>query len=67
MDTKYDIHDIYEMVFLTKRKVELMSIEELIVIDYFFKNKLLNLTQEEKTKIIELRENLTRLLIAWEN
>ena len=66
MDDKYNKHDVMEMIFLTKRKEALMSIQELIVLDYFFKNRLLNLTPEERTKITQLRENLTKMLIEYD-
>ena len=63
---KYNLHDILEMIFLTKRKEALMSIEELIIFDYFFKNRLLHLTQEERLKITQLRENLTKILMEYD-
>lgn len=66
MDDNYNKHDVMEMIFLTKRKGALMSIQELIVLDYFFKNRLLNLTPEERTKITQLRENLTKMLIEYD-
>ena len=66
MDDKYNKHDVMEMIFLTKRKEALMSIQELIVLDYFFKNRLLNLTPEERTKITQLRENLTKMLMEYD-
>ena len=65
-DGKYNFHDTMEMIFLTKRKQGLMSIEELIVFDYFFKNRLLNLTPQERTKITQLRENLTKILMDYD-
>ena len=65
-DGKYNLHDMMEMIFLTKRKQALMSMEELIVFDYFFKNRLLNLTPQERTKITQLRENLTKLLMDYD-
>ena len=65
-DGKYNFHDTMEMIFLTKRKQSLMSIQELIVFDYFFKNRLLHLTQEERNKITQLRENLTKLLMEYD-
>ena len=65
-DGKYNLHDVMECCFLTKRKAELMSIEELIILDYFFKNRLLNLTQEERSKITLLRENLTKILMDYD-
>ena len=66
MDDKYNKHDVMEMIFLNKRKEALMSIQELIVLDYFFKNRLLNLTPEERTKITQLRENLTKMLMEYD-
>ena len=65
-DGKYNLHDMMEMIFLTKRKQALMSMEELIVFDYFFKNRLLNLTPQERTKITQLRENLTKILMDYD-
>ena len=67
MDSKYDMHDIHEMVFLVKRKEELFSMEEHIVIEFLYHNRLLKLTPEERVKVLQLRENLTRLLIEWDN
>ena len=65
-DGKYNFHDTMEMIFLTKRKEQLMSIEELIVFDYFFKNRLLNLTPEERKRITRLKEALTKLLTEYD-
>ena len=67
MDDKYNIHDVFEMVFLTKRKEALMSIQEHIVYEFLYHNRLLKLTPEERTKIIQLRESLTKLLMEWED
>lgn len=61
------IHENYEMIFLCKRRCNLMSIEEHIVFDYFFKNRLLKLTPEERTQIIKLREGLTKLIRDWDD
>ncbi len=67
MDAKYDMHDIHEMVFLVKRKEELYSMEEHIVVEFLFHNRLLKLTPEEKIRVLQLRENLTKLLMVWED
>lgn len=58
-------HEILEMIFLTKRKVELLSIEEHIVYEFLFNKRRLNLTDEERDKINKLRESLTKVLIEW--
>ena len=68
MDTedKYDKQDLFEMIFLLKRKGELLSMSEHIVIEYLFHNRLLKLTTDERKKILKMREQLTKLLIEWE-
>ena len=66
-DDKHNIHDVSEMVFLTKRKEGLMSMQEHIVIEFLFHNRLLKLTTEERKKILKMRESLTQLLMEWDN
>ena len=69
MDTeeKYDKEDLFEMVFLTKRREKLMSISEHIVIEYLFHNRILKLTTDERKKILQMREQLTKLLLEWDD
>lgn len=69
MDTeeKYDKQDLFEMVFLTKRREKLMSISEHIVIEYLFHNRILKLTTDERKKILQMREQLTKLLMEWDD
>ena len=69
MDTeyKYDKQDLFEMIFLTKRREKLMSISEHIVIEYLYHNRLLELTTDEKKKTLQMREQLTKLLIEFDN
>ena len=69
MDTeeKYDKQDLFEMVFLTKRREKLMSISEHIVIEYLFHNRILKLTTDERKKILQMREQLTKLLLEWDD
>ena len=65
-EDKYDKQDLFEMIFLLKRKGELLSMSEHIVIEYLFHNRLLKLTTDERKKILKMREQLTKLLIEWE-
>ena len=67
MDANYNRHDVNEMIFLTKRKEALMSIQEHIVYEFLYHKRLLKLTPEERTKIIQLRESLTKLIMEWED
>ena len=66
-EDKYDKQDLFEMIFLLKRKGELLSMSEHIVIEYLFHNRLLKLTTDERKKILKMREQLTKLLIEWED
>lgn len=54
--------DIYEMIFLCRRREILMSIEEYIVFDYFFQERLLNMTHDEREKTLEIKKELTKIL-----
>lgn len=69
MDTeeKYGKNDIHEMIFLLKRREELMSLSEHIVLEYLYHNRLLKLTTNERNKILQMREQLTKLLMEWED
>lgn len=51
------------IIFLTKNRERLMSMEEHIVIEFLFHNRLLKLTHEERKNILKLRELLTILLM----
>lgn len=65
-DDKYGISDIHEMIFLLKRREQLMSMSEHIVLEYLFHNRLLKLTTDERHKILQMRESLTKLLLEWD-
>ena len=58
-------NDINEMIFLAKRKEALMSMEEHLVIEFLYHNRLLKLTTNERKKILQMREQLTNLLMEW--
>lgn len=62
---KYSINDMYEMMYLLKRREKLMSISEHIVIEYLYHDRLLKLTTDERNKILQMREQLTTLLREW--
>lgn len=61
-DDKYSINDIYEMIFLLKRREELMSMSEHIVIEYLYHDRLLKLTIDERKKLLQMRERFTKIL-----
>ena len=66
MENKYNKFDVLEMIFLTSRKEKLMSVEELIVFDYFLKIRLQKLNEIEKIKITKLKNELTRILLEYD-
>ena len=65
-DYKMNIHEIYEMFFLLKRKEQLMNMEEHLVLEYLYHNRLLKLNPDEQIKILKMRETLTKLLMEWD-
>lgn len=60
------VDDINEMIFLTKNRERLMSIDEHIIYNYLFELRLLKLTPDERIEILKLREQLTKMLKEWE-
>ncbi len=66
MENNYNKNDVLEMIFLTNRKEKLMSVEELIVFDYFLKVRLQKLSEIEKIKITKLKNELTKILMDYD-
>ena len=58
--------DIVEMIFLVKRRAECLSLEEHIVYEFLYHNRLLKLNPEERNKVLILRDSLTLMLMEYD-
>jgi hypothetical protein len=59
---KKEYNEDFEMIYLIKRKEDILTDEELIVYTYMFKLRINKLDMEEKQKLQKKTEELIKLL-----
>lgn len=65
MDYKQNKHEIQEMIFLMRRREDLMSLEEHIVLSYMLQKRLENMTPEKVINFFKLKVELDKQIIEY--